>query len=94
MRRMVTDGSQMFRVVVEQYERKKNPKYVQGGQEPYWLLTDKISEVQYGPYNSLGTAKGVLTRETINTWDDGKLKWGVAGGRIEKATTVWEKVEL
>lgn len=94
MRRMVGNNQDVYRVVVVARERKVNPEYVQGEGKPYWLLLDKTNEFEYGPYNSLGAAKGVLTRETVDTWNDGQLKWGVVGGRIEKANTTWEKVDL
>lgn len=94
MRRAVSDGQPIYRVVVASYKRKPNPDYVQGSVRQYWVLTDEITETAYGPYNNLGTAKGILTRETIDTWKDGQLKWGVVGGRVEKANTVWEEVDL
>lgn len=94
MRRMVGDGIDVYRVVVVQKKRAKNPDYVQGEGGQYWVLTDEEYSTEYGPYNSLGAAKGVLTRETVDTWNDGSLKWGVVGGRIEKADTVWRKVDL
>jgi hypothetical protein len=94
MRRMVHDGAKVFRVVVVQQKRIKNPDYVQGGQVRYWLLLDETEQTEYGPYNSIGPAKAVLTRETIDTWNDGGLKWGVVGGWIEKAAMNWEKVDL
>ena len=94
MRRMVGTGQDVFRVVVVRRVQKKNPDYVQGEDAPCWIWLDETYETEYGPYNSLGTAKGILTRETVDTWNDGTLKWGVVSGRVEKATTTWEKVDL
>lgn len=94
MRRAVTTDQPMYRVVVEVFGRVRNPDYVQGEGRPYWVLTEELHENEYGPYQNLGTAKGVLTRETVDTWDEGKLKWGVKGGRIEQAEIKWKKVEL
>lgn len=83
----------MYRVVVERYEKKINPKYKQGGREPYYVVLPETYEAHYGPYKSLGTAKGLLTSETLSPYD--KLpRWDVVGGRIEKAEIKWTKVEL
>lgn len=95
MRDMVRNGREVYRVVVRKQKRERNPDYVQGKGLPYWILVDGEEVEQHGPYNHLGAAKGVLTRETVDTWkEDGSLKWGVLGGWIEKATTTWEKVDL
>jgi hypothetical protein len=94
MRRSVTTGQPMYRVVVERFEKIKNRDYVQGSGSLYWILTDRVLQSEYGPYATLGTAKGVLTRETVDTWDEGKLKWGVQGGWIELAEIAWKKVDL
>jgi len=91
---MVGEGQDVYRVVVVRYRTKQNPEYVQGEGKPYYLLLDETYETEYGPYNSLGTAKGILTRETVDTWNDGQLRWGVVGGRVEKASTTWERVDL
>lgn len=94
MRQMVSDDQDLYRVVVQQYKKKVNPEYVQGGRADYWVLGDEVDEYAYGPYNTIGTAKAQLTRETIDTRNDGALRWGVAGGWIEKAETTWAKVGL
>lgn len=94
MRRMVGDNQDVFRVIVVTRKWKVNPEYVQGGTERYYVLLDETVETAYGPYNSIGTAKGILTRETIDHFNGGSLRWGVVGGRIEKAETTWTKVEL
>lgn len=94
MRRAVTTGQPMYRVVVEVFGRVRNPDYVQGEGRPYWLLTEELRKNEYGPYPNLGTAKGVLTGETVDTWRDGQLKWGVKGGWIEQAEITWKKVDL
>ena len=92
MRRMVSDNQQVFRVIVVQFKRVKNPAYVQGGTERYYALTDEKVETAYGPYNSIGAAKAVLTRETVDMHGDGAPRWGVVGGRIERAETTWTQV--
>lgn len=92
MRRMVSDGADVYRVVVVHRKQKRNPDYVPGLGRSVYLLLDETVEVQYGPYNTLGTAKGVLTKETVDR--DGNPRWGIVGGRVEKATTTWTEVDL
>jgi hypothetical protein len=94
MRRLVTDGDEVYRVVVVRRKKIVHPEYVQGGPAPYWKLLDETYNAEYGPYNRLPTAKGVLTREAIDTDGDGSFRWGVVAAWIEKASTVWQKVEL
>lgn len=94
MRRLVTDGDDVYRVVVVRRKKVQHPDYVQGGRVPYWKLLDEMYNTEYGPYNKLGTAKGVLTREAVDTAGDGSLRWDVVAAWVEKANTTWEKVEL
>ena len=94
MRRMVTEGSDVYRVVVVHRKQVRNPAYVQGAGQPYWLLLDETWNAEYGPYNEIGSAKAVLTRETVDHQNGGILRWGIVGGWVEKASTTWEKVDL
>ena len=94
MRRMVGDGQDVYRVVVVRKKKIVNPKYRQGySDQSYYLLLDETYETQYGPYNELGTAKRILTRESYDR-SENRFQWDAVGGRIEKATTTWTKVEL
>lgn len=90
MRRMVSDDQDVYRVVVVRKRQISNPEYRQGsGKRPY-IYTDETYETSYGPYNTIGTAKGIQTRETRNIFGD--TERGVVDSWIEKATTTWEKV--
>ena len=94
MRTAVSDGQEVYRVVVVKRGQEKNPDYRQGQPDrgPYYVYTDETYEASYGPYNSLGTAKAILTRNTSGRRNE---PWpGVVGGRVEKAATVWSEVEL
>ncbi len=92
MRRMVGEGQEIFRVVVERYHVERNPAWKPGSSLPLLTLLDSTHLQHFGPYNSLGTAKGVLTRETRDAYEG--LRHGVAGGWIEKAEISWTKVDL
>lgn len=95
MRRMVTDGQDAYRVVVVTRKKIVNPDYEQGNGKPYLVLADETEQFEYGPYNKIGSAKAVLTGETIDPYEEGRpLKWGVVDGWVEKASTVWERVDL
>ncbi len=77
MRTMAAEGKEMYRVVIIW----KRP----------WLYNGEEHESAYGPYNAIGTARGVLTRETVDAC--GAPRPWVVGGRVEKATTTWAKVD-
>lgn len=93
MRTMAAEGREMYRVVIVRRQSRLNPEWVPrevNAGKPYWLYDGPEFESAYGPYNAIGTARGVLTRETLDVYGEPRL--GVAGGRIEKATTTWTAV--
>lgn len=84
-----------YRAVIVKKKQVKNPEYVQGGTEPYYLYLDETFEEHCGPYLNIGTAKAVITRES------GAARPGWLGpnpqfvsGHVEVAETVWKKVDL
>lgn len=93
-RRMVGDGQDVYRVVVVRHGMMVNPDRKPGVYDPEnspgIIPSGKIETHAYGPYNSLGAAKGQLTNRTKDAYGD--LLSGVVGGRIEKAVTSWERV--
>lgn len=94
MRTMAAEGKEMYRVVIVRKEMRNNPEWVTGednGDKPYWLYDGPEFESAYGPYNAIGTARGILSRETWN-FDHTGLQPGVVGGHVEKATTTWTAV--
>lgn len=93
-RRMVNEGADVYRVVVVWRKVARNPDYEQGNGQPYWILLDETGKYEYGPYNQIGSAKAILTKEKFDRLDRDKLAWGVVDGWIEKATTTWERVDL
>ncbi|MFD3361583.1 hypothetical protein ACFWW5_00585 [Streptomyces albidoflavus] len=93
-RRMVGDNQDVYRVVVTQRTSRDNPNWVRGEirpDNPRFLWDGPEWEQAYGPYNSIGAARGRLT--TLTTDIDGSTPPGVTGGRIEKAHTTWEEVQ-
>ncbi|WP_328967924.1 hypothetical protein [Streptomyces sp. NBC_00239] len=90
-RRMVGDNQDVFRVLLVLRRQERNPAYEPGSGERYYRYTDETFETSYGPYNTIGAARGQLTRET---WDhyEGRLRDSVVSGRVQKATTTWEDV--
>lgn len=91
-RRMVSDAQDVFRVVVVRRAWIENPNWVRGvydgndrtipGGEPY--------EVAYGPYNSLGAARG---QKRFHAEPCGRPNPCVISATIQKAETVWSVVE-
>lgn len=68
-----------------------NPDYVQGNREtPYWLYLDETFEEQYGPYNTVGTCKAILTRESLDYNKQPRPEF--VCGRVEKADITWRVV--
>lgn len=91
-RRMVGDDQEVYRIIVTKRQQRDNPDWERGNINSRRILHDgKEFATSYGPYNSLGAARGRLTRET--TYPDGTTRHGVTGGWIEKATTTWTEVE-
>lgn len=93
-RRMVSDDQEVYRVQVTRRERRDNPDWVRGAfspDNPRFLFDGPEYVSTYGPYNSLGAARGQLTSYTTDAY--GELPRGVLGGQIQKAHTVWEDVQ-
>ncbi|MCY0926257.1 hypothetical protein OTB20_08560 [Streptomyces sp. H27-H1] len=55
------------------------------------MCTGEAHETSYGPYNTIGAARGQLTRETWDSYNS-EMYAGVVSGRVQKATTTWEDV--
>jgi hypothetical protein len=93
MRTMAAEGKEMYRVVIVRRRPRQNPELVRGEAntgKPYWLYDGEEFESAYGPYNAIGAARAILSRETLDAY--GGLLLGVVGGRIEKAATAWTTV--
>ncbi|MEU1074331.1 MULTISPECIES: hypothetical protein [unclassified Streptomyces] len=93
-RRMVGDDQDVYRVLITCRERRDNPDWVRGPVgpgNPRVLFDGPEFTTAYGPYNSLGAARGQLTSHTPNEY--GWPQQGFVRGRIQKAHTVWEDVE-
>lgn len=94
MRRMVPDGVEVYRAVIVKYKKIRNPAYVQGGTEPYYLMTTDTHKAEYGPY-TLSAAKAVVTRETVDHRSAaGTRHADIHDAWIERANVTWEKVDL
>jgi hypothetical protein len=91
MRRAVGDEQDVYRVVIVRKKQVHNPGYEQGNRKtPYWLYLDETFEEHYGPYNKLGTARGVLTNRSLDGFGEPR-PWFVSG-RVEIAETTWRTV--
>ncbi|WP_157882412.1 hypothetical protein [Streptomyces silvensis] len=81
----------MFRVLVVQRQRRDNPDWERGNVgSPRFLWDGPEYTTAYGPYNSIGAARGQLTFHTVDAY--GEPRNGVVGGRIQRAHTTWEDV--
>ncbi|MFD3790799.1 hypothetical protein [Streptomyces cyaneofuscatus] len=90
-RRLVNDDQQLFRVVVIRKECRDNPDWERGNiASPRFLWDGPEYTTAYGPYNTVGAARGQLTFHTTDAY--GEPVKGVVSGHIEKATTTWERV--
>ncbi|KUF18832.1 hypothetical protein AT728_07300 [Streptomyces silvensis] len=90
-RRLVSDDQPMFRVLVVQRQRRDNPDWERGNVgSPRFLWDGPEYTTAYGPYNSIGAARGQLTFHTVDAY--GEPRNGVVGGRIQRAHTTWEDV--
>ena len=96
MARRMVSGNEVYRVVVTQKGRRRNPAYVRGGTEPYLLWDQPEERYEYGPY-TLGGARGVLTQNACKPlWMTNgvkELKDHIIRAWIEKAETTWSEVE-
>lgn len=92
-RRMVGDDQDVYRVLITYRERRDNPCWVRGeygSDNPRVLFDGPEVTTSYGPYNTLGAARGQLTSHTPN--ERGWPRNGFVCGKIQKATTTWEDV--
>lgn len=90
-RRSVDKDAPMFRVIVRRKTARMNPDWVRGEfVQPYWVYDGPEYNDYYGPYSSVGTARGVLTQKTLNSLHEPQP--GVVNGWIERATVTWERV--
>jgi hypothetical protein len=92
-RRMVGDDQDVFRVVVRRQVMVENPDWERGiydpENNPRMIPSDTVLTRAYGPYNSIGAARGQATghREYC-----GEARPGVVDVKIQKAQTTWEDV--
>jgi hypothetical protein len=87
---MAAGDAEIYRVEVDYEEQELNPdRHLPGA--PWFVLTGRIAQRYYGPYRTLGAAKGQMTSNTQG-YGGGFLK-GIVGARVQKARTVWESVE-
>ncbi|MFJ6720526.1 hypothetical protein [Streptomyces sp. NPDC091259] len=90
-RRMVGDDQDVFRVVIVKRRQVRNPNWEPGDGSRMYSYTDETYETSYGPYNTIGAARGQLTRETWDSYNS-EMYASVVSGRVQKATTTWEDV--
>ncbi|WP_326698024.1 hypothetical protein OG909_12140 [Streptomyces sp. NBC_01754] len=90
-RRLISDDKSLFRVVIIARQRRDNPNWERGNiHSPRFLWDGPEYTTAYGPYNTIGAARGQLTSHTTDT--HGRPMSGVVSGHIEKATTTWDRV--
>jgi hypothetical protein len=83
--------AQIFRVVVVHHHMMRNPAFPGAAHsEPFSIPTGETYERIYGPYNTLGAARGQMTANTA-AYGGGLLDY-VASCHIEKAETTWKDV--
>lgn len=90
-RQAVGDGQDVFRVVLVERAMKRNPDHHwdQYHRDVPYYIPDPDSPpyvTTYGPYNSLGTARGQLSYQV------GKYARNVISATVQKASTTWEDV--
>ncbi|WDM16706.1 hypothetical protein J3S85_37705 [Streptomyces lavenduligriseus] len=91
-RRLVSDDQQMFRVLVVRRQRRDNPDWERGNiDSPRFFWDGPEYTTAYGPYNTIGTARGQLTYHTVDAY--GEPVKDVVSGRIQRAHTTWEDVQ-
>lgn len=79
---------------------KANPDYVLGNGEPYYILDDEEYDAVYGPYATVGAARGVETHEAYKSRIDSEsgeprseYQRDVVDSWVEKiAEIVWERI--
>lgn len=91
-RRLVSDGQRVFRVLVVERARRDNPEWKRGDvSSPRFLWDGPEGTTAYGPYNTIGAARGQLTFHTVDVY--GNARNGVVSGHIEEAHTTWARVD-
>lgn len=91
-RQSVNDDQPMFRVLITRRQRRENPDWERGNTASPRFLWDGAEYVTaYGPYNSIGAARGQLTSYTTDVY--GNTQPGVLDGHIEQATTTWKRTQ-
>ncbi|MFI5802944.1 hypothetical protein [Streptomyces sp. NPDC051561] len=91
---MADDDTEFYRVVVLRKAWAHNPDYLWHSEDPerrkrcIYSDTETVRSV-YGPYTSLGVAKGQRTSHTIGA--GGEALEGVVGSGIERARVIWEE---
>lgn len=88
-RHMAAGDGEIFRIEVDYEETDLNPRRHFEG-EPWLVKTGNIAKTYYGPYRTVGAARGRMTAET-RAFDGGYLT-GIVGARVQKAQTNWEDV--
>ncbi|WP_228973434.1 hypothetical protein [Streptomyces sp. DH12] len=92
VRQMVGDEQQMYRVLIARQQRRDNPDWERGNvNSPRFFWDGPECTTAYGPYSTIGAARGQLTFHTVDVY--GETKKGVVDGRIQRAHTTWEDVQ-
>lgn len=93
-RRMVGDDQDVYRVVVLARDMIENPHWVRGVYDPEnnprRIPSGEPKEYTYGPYNTIGAARGQATHHREYC---GKPYPDVVSVRIQKATVAWADVD-
>jgi hypothetical protein len=98
---MLNTDEPIYRVVVVRKAWAPNPKYrgraydhvekrfveLSPGETPFVWSETETRTTKFGPYESLGTARGILTRETVSDWK----QEGIISADIEVGRVIWEK---
>ncbi|MFJ6636609.1 hypothetical protein ACIQMR_35375 [Streptomyces sp. NPDC091376] len=92
-RQMVGDDDEVFRIRLVEKEREWDDELRR------WVDTDETRTRFFGPYNSIGAARGQRTSlGYVDYWDPETeekvrmMRSGVVSCRIQKAHTTWEDV--
>lgn len=91
---MVGDGQEVFRVTVVYRVMVNNPAYAWGTSQGPRRIPDPTGATYtrtYGPYNSLGAARGQRTAESLGR--GGVYLAHIVRAVIQKAETTWDVIE-
>lgn len=96
-RRMMSPGQKQFRVAVKRHERALNPDRREPGQ-PWFLYLETAVTDYWGPYNTIGAARSIQTKEAyMPGWVSNRraeLRDGVIETWIEQVVKVeWGRVD-